>query len=189
MLPAACGPPEAAVQQTSLIALLRCCCVVPVLAAAGRVVLRCGQFHARPPPPTRGIRLEMMQLAASAQPPDSGPDHARRARANPDDTHSPPRPASLRGDAGCLFTLEKPQPRREARLAGQTSPGVEPTLSTVVGLLHSAGPSHGSVAQLAEQGIHKPRVTGSSPVAATHVPRPALAGRFGFAESMGPVAC
>src|SRR5204862_4135068 len=35
-------------------------------------------------------------------------------------------------------------------------------------------PQNGSVAQLAEQGIHKPRVTGSSPVAAIY---PCFAGR------------
>jgi hypothetical protein len=68
-------------------------------------------------------------------------------------------------------------------------PGVEPTLSTVVGLVSST--VDGSVAQLAEQGIHKPRVTGSSPVAAIissgkelHSPAPlGKTGRFSIVAS------
>ena len=81
-------------------------------------------------------------------------------------THTLPLGGRLCAETPAVF-LFPPAPT-PARL-----PAVEPTLSTVVGLLHSRLSraseiaTHGSVAQLAEQGIHKPRVTGSSPVAAT----------------------
>ena len=55
-----------------------------------------------------------------------------------------------------------------SRLQPPTPGGVEPPLSGVVRWLSSI--ANGSVAQLAEQGIHKPRVTGSSPVAAISLP-------------------
>src|SRR5687768_4142164 len=69
-------------------------------------------------------------------------------------------------EASALFVSSR---SRAARL-------LEPTLSLPVRLLSCEGKlrkqQHGSVAQLAEQGIHKPRVTGSSPVAAISSPRP-----------------
>ena len=145
---AVCGPPAAACSRQVSLRCFAQLPSVPELAAAGRVVLRCGQHHAgrRRQPAERATRIWDIE-------------RPRPPLTHHDDTHSPPRRASLRGDARCLFIWTLRQ--------APASPPVEPTLSTVVGLVHSISPTHGSVAQLAEQGIHKPRVTGSSPVAAT----------------------
>ena len=64
-----------------LLALLRCCCVVPVLAAAGRVVLRCGQHHdlaAAASPGKTPERYDESRGRVHAR--RSGPDRAKRAR-------------------------------------------------------------------------------------------------------------
>ena len=153
MLPAVCGPPAAArSRQVSPPSwklphrspcwqrLAEWCCVAVNTTPGHRRQVR----RARGRPTTQPVPrlLERPRLTAPRDP----------------ETHSPPRRASLRGDARCLFIhAESPQNplccagpltkevRRRPRLFGDPAqqaafPRLEPTLSSVVGLLHSGQP-------------------------------------------------